>query len=408
MTLDGKNRATTKMKKSVYTLFFLLFATSFAFGQENKIITQKLNNKYTYVNYYDGYYTVNIGTKKGLCDLNGKEIIAPTNKYTDIFTYYAKYGYYLVKNGDKIGLCDLNGNEVASCQFSDVLISTSNKIRVKYHENDDYVDYTPVVKNLSLTDSQKEKCKTDIEYLYQMANKGYAEAEYMLAMKIYYDGFSGEVKYEKYWSSFDEKNNYVGAAHYFKKACEHGWHEAYDIYADFCFYGRGNAKGGLNEAIKWEKKAFEADSSDWTVVANLAWLYLMDEDNSNDDSGIELLQQVVKMQNVEKDFFCFLGIALYYGIGVKMNKKAACYYFQQVFLAEEEYKSDSDIKATMFRAYCFYYGIGVSKDETTAESLLKRVTIGGYPSTINDCIKKIAEYDKEYSQKSLRDIFLLF
>ena len=72
-------------------------------------------NKYNSVIYdkQSGYYAVKIGDKAGLCNLTGKEIIAP-DKYTDISTYEAKDGYYKVKIDDKVGLCDLKGKEIFS------------------------------------------------------------------------------------------------------------------------------------------------------------------------------------------------------------------------------------------------------------------------------------------------------
>ena len=72
-------------------------------------------NKYNSVIYdkQSGYYAVKIGDKAGLCNLTGKEIIAP-DKYTDIYTYEAKDGYYKVKIDDKVGLCDLKGKEIFS------------------------------------------------------------------------------------------------------------------------------------------------------------------------------------------------------------------------------------------------------------------------------------------------------
>lgn len=128
--------------------------------------------------------------------------------------------------------------------------------------------------NKLLSVEQKKRCETDKDYLSNLANEGYPEAEYLLAMTIYVDIY--DATYKKYWASYDPNNNFVGAAHWFKKACEHGWIEAYDTYAEFCFYGRGNAVGGTMESIKWLQKLVDSQPKNLTAIANIGICYIKD------------------------------------------------------------------------------------------------------------------------------------
>ena len=80
-------------------------------AQENKVITERLKQKYSFV-YYDknnGYYSVWLNGKQGTCDLSGKEIVPC--KYDEVF-YHKDKGYYSVQLNGKRGACDLQGNEI--------------------------------------------------------------------------------------------------------------------------------------------------------------------------------------------------------------------------------------------------------------------------------------------------------
>ena len=104
-------------------------------------------NKYNSVIYdkQSGYYAVKIGDKAGLCDLTGKEIIAP-NKYTDIYTFDAKKGYCHVKIGAKEGLCDLNGNLISDPNEQIAQVEEGIKLSGNWSYNIDYSQQTVSIK----------------------------------------------------------------------------------------------------------------------------------------------------------------------------------------------------------------------------------------------------------------------
>ena len=84
---------------------------------------------YTNVDRHDGYFEVVKNGKKGACDLNGKEIISPDRGYTNVDRHD---GYFeVVKNG-KEGACDLNGKEVVPPQYERLFYSNySNQFEYK-------------------------------------------------------------------------------------------------------------------------------------------------------------------------------------------------------------------------------------------------------------------------------------
>ncbi len=109
--------------------------TSISVAQDN--IVTKLESKYTYV-YKDGDkgFDVYIGDKVGWCDINGKEIIAPTK-----YTYVSKYdkGFY-VKIGDKAGWCDINGKETIAPTKYTYVYRSSNGYEVKIGDKEGWCD----------------------------------------------------------------------------------------------------------------------------------------------------------------------------------------------------------------------------------------------------------------------------
>lgn len=412
------------------------------YGQENPQIKEMLQKRYPGAlvgiigkDYGEVYYIIydygKSTVKEGACDLRGKEIIAP-NKYTSI---YKLDGYFSVNIGDKEGACDLSGKEVVPCNFASVVYS-SDKYRVKHSKDGEWVDYSPQTAPTSpptptpstsppppvvtqppaasgsklLTNQQRERCKTDIAYLSQLANSGYPEAEYLLAAEIFTDGMGGDYKYQDYWNTFDPNNNYVAAAFWYKKACDHGWAYAYKIYAQFCFFERGGAKGGIEEAKKWTKKALTAFPNEWEVMANLGFYYLIDNSTENDVAGRELITKATKQEDAEQGLFTFLGTCYYYGIGFSQNKKMAFSYFEKSLTAKR-YDSEifgEDLTDYWFVIYCSYNGIGCEKNLFLTSKLLGQIRIGGKEATMDDANNKISGYDKSYIGKKLKDTFFPF
>ncbi|MDR1120547.1 MAG: WG repeat-containing protein [Dysgonamonadaceae bacterium] len=115
------------MKKVLFLAFFALIATT-GFAQEDKAVKSKLEKKYGSVVYHDDvdgeYYSVqanyNCKACKGVCDLNGNEIIPPIYDNVVLHTDY----YWIELNG-KRGACDLSGNEVIPCKYDGVVRGSS-------------------------------------------------------------------------------------------------------------------------------------------------------------------------------------------------------------------------------------------------------------------------------------------
>ena len=104
------------------------------FGQENKNITERLKQTYTWIYYSDGYYNVSKGygsDNHGLCDDTGKEII-PCH-YDFIYTKNLKrYGLASVKkNNGKQGVIDIHGKEIFDCSYDEVFIRETGYIDLK-------------------------------------------------------------------------------------------------------------------------------------------------------------------------------------------------------------------------------------------------------------------------------------
>lgn len=112
------------MKQLIFCLMLFCFGCHGLVFSQDYVQTQKmLEAKYSYVSLdkENNCFEVELNGKKGICDLRGKEIIAP-DKYTYIYTYGVKDGYYKVKIGDKTGLCDLTGKEIIPCKYDGVVL----------------------------------------------------------------------------------------------------------------------------------------------------------------------------------------------------------------------------------------------------------------------------------------------
>lgn len=71
----------------------------------------------------DGY-SVNKGLNEGFCDLSGREIISPDRGYETVFV---KKDYFMIKKNGMWGACDLTGKEVVHPQYSNGVFYDSGK-----------------------------------------------------------------------------------------------------------------------------------------------------------------------------------------------------------------------------------------------------------------------------------------
>lgn len=149
--------------KKILMFFTCVLFTASVYGQEDKAITQRLEEKYGFVCYHDtegGWYSIKKGDyhstgNEGACDLRGREVIPPIwddvnyggtyykvkkngklgirglkneeilpiGKYDDIMYHQmAEHDYCEVKIGLKIGVIDKQGNEVIPCEYDDISI----------------------------------------------------------------------------------------------------------------------------------------------------------------------------------------------------------------------------------------------------------------------------------------------
>ena len=90
-------------------------------------------NKYTYITPLTSFgethlfWEVKNNNKYGLCDMQGKEIIAP--KYDGIRILNVKDSLFLkIKNNDKCGLCDMQGKEIISPKYDDIWVLNDHDI----------------------------------------------------------------------------------------------------------------------------------------------------------------------------------------------------------------------------------------------------------------------------------------
>lgn len=83
-----------------------------------------LSRGYTFICYQGGSFSVSKGDKKnGVCDITGREIIAP-GRY-DYAGYWNEDGfeYYSVELNGKKGICDKNGREIIAPRYESLILS---------------------------------------------------------------------------------------------------------------------------------------------------------------------------------------------------------------------------------------------------------------------------------------------
>ncbi len=286
---------------------------------------------------------------------------------------------------------------------------------------------TSTINGQTLSQAQREKCKEDIKYNLEMANNGYGEAEYLLAYKFHYSDPYDE-SYKAYWSSYDGKNPFVAAAYWLKRACEHGWDQAYNMYAHYCFYGRGNSQGGVGDALKWTEKALEKDSLNWELKANEAickWILNEDQFYTNENFFYpKLILDSPNIKEAESDFIEKFALICFHGLGNK-NKyptHAFIFFTKAYILSENQNKLNT--MALDYLIYCYREGYGTDKNEKAMVNAIC-VAIKNLNMDIdwsnNDSISKATKYvldgvynriakDKEQMSqyKKFKDIFLFY
>ena len=91
-----------------------------ASDDEDPEITKRLDEKYGYAYFSNGFYHIKQNGKYGLCNTKGEELVPP--KYDNIQTFYADTygGYTPVENNGKQGLLDKEYREVLPCLFDDI------------------------------------------------------------------------------------------------------------------------------------------------------------------------------------------------------------------------------------------------------------------------------------------------
>ena len=111
------------MKRIVIIAFLFIITYGATLAQENKSVTNRLDNKYGFACYHDshgGWYSVckgeyGTGKNEGACDLMGKEVVPPV--YDDV-TYYGN-GLFKVELNNKSGLYK-NGKEITPCKYDEL------------------------------------------------------------------------------------------------------------------------------------------------------------------------------------------------------------------------------------------------------------------------------------------------
>lgn len=306
--------------------------------------------------------------KYGYINKNGVQVIACKYNFCGSFND----GIAIVKDDDKYGAVDKTGKEIIPVIYD---VNEIQYVVTNFQKN-----ITTIPEKKQLSDTQRNRCENDIDYLYSLANEGYPEAEYKLAMKIYRD-LPGQ--YSKYWSNYDESNNFVGAAHWLKKACEHGWREAYDNYAEFCFYGRGNVEGGATEAIKWLEKLVTAEPKNLNAIANIGICHIR---NKEIETGYNFLIHAVRLWEedlslkISSDVIMDIALLNYYDI-VKKEVEKEAYVFMIEYLINIDATRFSDNYKSVFQTgyeynleKSFVYSIyqsNIDKKQKLVSSLLK-------------------------------------
>ena len=279
----------------------------------------------------------------------------------------------------------------------------------------------------NLSQVERERCNEDIKYNLEMAQKGYGEAEYLLAYRFHYTDPYDETN-KAYWTSFDNKNPFVAAAYWLKKACEHNWEPAYNLYAHYCYYGRGNAHGGVVEALKWTKKALEKDSLNWKLKANEAiFMWIIDEDKFYTDENFiypKLILDSPNMDGADSEFIEKFALICFHGLG---NKKAfpthAFVFFSKAYIVSKS-QNKVNTMALDYLIYCYREGYGTDKNEETMVHAIADALKSQHfdidwsnKDSISEATKKILDRvysriskDKEQMShnKNFCDVFLLY
>lgn len=225
----------------------------------------------------------------------------------------------------------------------------------------------------NLSQAERERCREDIKYNLEMANKGYGEAEYLLAYKFHYTDPYDETN-KAYWTTYDSKNPFVAAAYWLNKACEHNWEPAYNLYAHYCYYGRGNVSGGVIEAHKWIKKALEKDSLNWSLRANDAiCMWIINEDKFYTDDNFsypKLILDSPNMDGADSEFIEKFALICFHGLG---NKKEfpthAFLFFTKAYIVSES-QNKVNTMALDYLIYCYREGYGVDKNEKAMVNII--------------------------------------
>lgn len=287
--------------------------------------------------------------------------------------------------------------------------------------------FASIVNAQNLSQAERKRCQEDIKFNIEMANKGFGEAEYLLGNRFHYTDPYDETN-KAYWTSFDSKNPFVAAAYWFKKACEHNWVPAYNIYAHYCFYERGNAKGGVAEAQKWIKKAIEKDSLNWSLQANDAictWIINENEFYTNDNFLYpKLILDSPKMQGADSEFIEKFALICFHGLG---NKKAypthAFVFFSKAYEVSDS-QNKINLMALDYLMYCYLNGYGVEKSEKTMANVIA-ISINSQKVKVDwsnkESISEATKYvlDKAYNRiskdkekmstyKSFKELFSLY
>jgi hypothetical protein len=228
----------------------------------------------------------------------------------------------------------------------------------------------------TLKQPERVKCNNDIKYNLDMAKKGYGEAEYILAMKFHYADPYDDT-YKPYWSSYDSKDPFVAAAFWLKKACEHNWGPAYEEYAKYCFYGRGRAQGGTEEALKWFKKAVAKDSLNWNLKANEAiCMWIINDQTFYTDKQFAFPRLIIdspKIKGAQSDFIVKFALVCYHGMGNRKAYPKQAFSFFTDALKTSLFQENIDMKAVFYLIDCYRNGYGTQKDEKTATEFINSV-----------------------------------
>ncbi len=228
----------------------------------------------------------------------------------------------------------------------------------------------------NLSQAERERCKEDIKYNLEMAGKGYGEAEYMLALRFHYTDPYDEAN-KAFWTPYDSKDPFVAAAYWLKKSCEHNWETAYDLYAEYCYYGRGNAPGGVLETLKWTNKALEKDSLNWSLQANQAiCMWIIDEDKFYTDENFfypRLILNSPNMEGAKSEFAEKFALICYHGLGDKKKYPQEAYLFFMCAYNTSASQNEVNTKALYYLIDCYLNGFGTDKDEETANKLINGI-----------------------------------